>query len=251
MKRLKIKTFLLLGVVTLLVTLSLLLVIEGRSDFSQLAIPDLETDLIRDASGWSAINVPVADTQEMREAVDELLNYDAGLYRVYRKGNLELGVYVAYWRPGKMHYRLIHGHNPDVCWVGAGWKITSAWNGRAWHVEGSLVLKPAQYREMTLGNKSSYILFWHLLDGESFSYDRVGRSPIWSFIRDLWERGLDQNAEQWVIRVSSNVPFEELESDPGFQEIMSSLAELGLREDSPPENSEASSQERFKKTGQD
>ena len=33
------------------------------------------------------------------------LNLDDSLYRVYTNGNVRVGVYVAYWTPGKVSYR--------------------------------------------------------------------------------------------------------------------------------------------------
>ena len=74
--------------------------------------------------GWTRKEQPIADSPEMRQKVDELLSYDDGIFYVYTSGPLRLSVYVAYWQPGKMSARLVAGHTPDVCWVGAGWKCT-------------------------------------------------------------------------------------------------------------------------------
>jgi len=65
--------------------------------------------------GWSAAQRPVADTEEMKRAVAELLNHDAGGFVTYTNGDLQISIYAAYWKPGKMSPRLVAGHTPDVC----------------------------------------------------------------------------------------------------------------------------------------
>lgn len=77
-------------------------------------------------AGWKVDFQPIADTPEMKAKVDELLNYDDAVFTVYTKGSERLSVYIAYWAPGKMSHRLVAGHTPDVCWVGAGWRIVEA-----------------------------------------------------------------------------------------------------------------------------
>ncbi len=75
--------------------------------------------------GWTVKDQPIAETEEMKKAVDEMLNYDDAVYRIYTQGKTTISVYVAYWKPGKMSPRLIAGHTPDVCWVNNGWKCTA------------------------------------------------------------------------------------------------------------------------------
>lgn len=84
-----------------------------------------------DVPGWAVQYLPIADTPEMQAKVNELLNYDDAVYAVYTKGAERVSIYIAYWTPGKMSERLIAGHTPDVCWVGAGWRIVEAKSGRS------------------------------------------------------------------------------------------------------------------------
>jgi len=76
--------------------------------------------------GWSASQRPVADTEEMTRAVAELLNYDGGGFVTYANGDLQISIYAAYWKPGRMSPRLVATHTPDGCWVGNGWVCQSA-----------------------------------------------------------------------------------------------------------------------------
>lgn len=76
--------------------------------------------------GWKVEYLPIADTPEAKAKVDELLNYDDAVFAVYTRGTERVSIYLAYWTPGKMSHRLVAGHTPDVCWVGAGWRIERA-----------------------------------------------------------------------------------------------------------------------------
>ena len=51
--------------------------------------------------GWTVEDVPIASTPEVAKAVDQLLNFSDGIYRVYSSGTKNIKVYVAYWVPGK------------------------------------------------------------------------------------------------------------------------------------------------------
>ena len=41
-------------------------------------------------NGWLATDRPIADSPEMKEAVDELLGFTDGIFRVYEKGGRQL-----------------------------------------------------------------------------------------------------------------------------------------------------------------
>ena len=45
------------------------------------------------------------ETEAQVKAVEKVLNYDDALLRIYRKGDQEFSVYIAYWRAGKMPAR--------------------------------------------------------------------------------------------------------------------------------------------------
>ncbi len=49
--------------------------------------------------------------------------------------------------------------------------------------------------------------------------------------RETVHYALKGSADQYFIRLTSDRPFEEIWQDPGFQEVLTSLAKLGLAED--------------------
>jgi len=191
-------------------------------------------------AGWARTEQPIADSPEMRQKVDELLSYDDGAFYVYTSGPLRLSVYAAYWQPGKMSTRLVAGHTPDVCWVGAGWQCTErgevsnyleanpgtgAYRLHSVPVGGTppsrtdrlqSLLPPAESRTFVAQGTTEYVWFWHLVDGHPQSYDTGGKPPWHAMFTDMIRRGFDQRGEQFFIRLSSPQRLD----DPALQPVL-------------------------------
>lgn len=156
--------------------------------------------------GWTVEYLPIADTPEMKAKVSEVLNYDDAIFAVYTGGPFRLSVYIAYWRPGRMPYRFIASHTPDVCWTLAGWETREAQSGVRLPDGSGGMLLPAEERCMSRNDNVEHVVFWHLLDGESMSYGTVGLPPWYATFTDLFARKFSQRPEQFFIRISSNDP---------------------------------------------
>jgi hypothetical protein len=195
--------------------------------------------------GWTVKDQPIAETEEMKKAVGEMLNYDDAVYRDYTQGNTTISVYVAYWKPGKMSPRLIAGHTPDVCWVGNGWICTD----RDFNYEVSLELgarsldltakssqltahssqlKPAQSGTYEISGNVQHVLFWHLHHGELVAYNTGKQPPWYAGLTDLWRGGFNQRGEQFFIRIASNVPMPEAIKTDALRNAIKALGPLGL-----------------------
>ncbi len=192
--------------------------------------PPLAETISASTAGWTAEDMAIAETEEMKRAVGELLNFDDAIFRSYRKGGWQFDVYAAYWRPGKMSERLVAGHSPDVCWVAAGWKPLSreAPAERNWAAEG------AQYRVFgDNAGRPRNVVFWHVSGGRAVDYGG-GVPPWWTIFSDLKTHGLKQRRSQYFVRVSANVPWDELVADAGFFEVMRSVRSLLEPRDQEP-----------------
>jgi hypothetical protein len=182
-------------------------------------------DLVpKEIAGWAARDGQVAETQEMKRAVGELLNFDDVVLRTYRRGGIEFEIYAAYWGPGKMSHRLIAGHTPDVCWVAAGWtRVDRGERGSA----NARNLDEAQRGEYRIFKDprgvQRFVRFWHLSGGEAVNYDVEGTPPWWAVFSDFKRFGLNQRSSQYFVRVSANIPFAELGEDAGFRAAMAAL----------------------------
>ncbi len=228
-------TFVLGGLVLLA---GLALVLLGSRPLPERTFKGSVKDLLPTAAevpSWTVEYLPIADTPEMKAKVAEALNYDDAVYAIYTHGATRISVYIAYWIPGKMPYRLVAGHTPDVCWVGNGWKPVEAntWKPEAGDLKrasGPLAmvltriaplmqasntthalfenspaqLPPAEYRVMELNGNVERVVFWHLLDGRPMSYGTKGLPPWYAVFSDLLARSLNQRPEQFFIRISSN-----------------------------------------------
>jgi hypothetical protein len=181
---------------------------------------------------WRTQFLPVAESAEMQRAVDELLNFDQAAFARYTLGSVEVSLYAAYWSPGKMSHRLIAAHTPDVCWVGAGWERVEARQTQLWEsgmrvgvgspapvVDAALAAPverltvagaPWEFRKFTLPGRIEYVVFLHLVGGQAINYGVHGAPPWYSFLVDLFARGLRQREEQFFVRISGNRPLSEL-----------------------------------------
>ncbi len=190
---------------------------------------------------WKVEFVPVAETQEMRRAVEELLNFDEAFHMVCTNSSARIAIYVAYWSPGKMSPRLIAGHTPDVCWVGSGWRGISADQmaiglSSSTAVDPSPVLRPAETlgtgsdgtlvlerREFVRDGISEHVIFAHLVGGkngfrlENASLAQGGLLPRW------WRHAAQQREEQFFIRISSDRPLARQLQEPPVRIFLARL----------------------------
>mgnify|MGYP002622645320 CR=1 FL=1 len=177
--------------------------------------------------GWKVQDVPLADSEEMEARVEGILNFSEALFRTYTKPGTELAVYVAYWEPRKMPVRLVQAHTPDICWVRAGWEVEDSRYSVPLSAMG-VPLKPAEYRVMTKDPALQYVYYWHVVGDEIYINRSIGVWDRWDPIKSLFRFGLNQQQEQFFVRVSSNRPVDEIWDDPDVQKIMRDLAELAL-----------------------
>lgn len=180
-----------------------------------------------DTHGWRAQDLPIAETESLKIAVREMLNFSGAVQKRYQSGGREFTVYVAYWAPARMHPRQIAGHTPDVCWVAAGWRMT----GEDYALETRFRDRPlwhAQRRTFTQGGQIRHVLYWHLAGGRLSGFSESPRSRTSEFLDTIRFNPFAVPREQYFIRLSSPEPLEQLWSDPGFGDVMSRLVPLGL-----------------------
>lgn len=194
--------------------------------------------------GWIVEELPLAETEGMRQYVGQLLQFDQYSSKIFRKGDLEAVVYVAYWEPnGKTPFDA-GGHNPDSCWVNSGWTRER----REYSVSGKKIggreLLPFEYGIYSKDDARQPVIFWHLVNGVPFTYktqklgwrdglagviDRAGVR-----IEDLMRVGLNQRREQMFVRISfPNQDMEKVWANPDFQSLLLMVDRLGIFADTP------------------
>ena len=194
--------------------------------------------------GWIVEEQPLAETEGMRQYVGKLLQFDQYVSRIFRKGELEVVFYTAYWEPGGKTPFDAGGHNPDSCWVNYGWTR----DVREYFVSGRAVkgreLLPYEFGIYSKDGTTQPVIFWHLVNGEPFRYENqklgwrdglggaIDRTSV--RIEDFKRFGLNQRREQMFIRISfPNQDMEKVWNNPDFQELLLSVDRLGIFKDTP------------------
>ena len=221
------KTILILGIATLLCALSLqayfVLIPPPERTFNRTLADVLPGNL----PGWKIQDLEIADTPEASVRVSEFLNFDDAIFRAYTKNDTEVGLYVAYWGPGKASYRWAGAHTPDTCWVKTGWNCTK----RQYSVpfrHGDLLFQPAEFGIYETKTDRQNVYFWHLVGNKAYAYKQKGEPNIFGALIDIKHHGLNLRKEQFFIRLSSNKTIDQLKQMAEFSEILDSLADIGL-----------------------
>ena len=153
--------------------------------------------------GWALTARPLAESPEMQQAVENSLNFDDVAFMDFtHPSGTRLSVYIAYWRPRKMATKEVAAHTPDVCWVNSGWKREFGAQVTYW--KGVTNPIPAgEARMFTIGDRSEWVIYWHIVGGEVVNYGRMGMPPWHAVFSDILRSGLSQRKEQLFIRLSS------------------------------------------------
>jgi hypothetical protein len=221
------KIILSLGIAILLLAISL------RAYFAlvpppQATLHEALADIIPSKlSGWKIKDMDMAESPESSARISNFLNFDDAIFRVFEKGDTFVGLYIAYWSPGKASYRWAGAHTPDTCWVLNGWTRTD----RAYSIpfqHGDTHFQPAEYGVYEKNGSAQNVYFWHLVGGTAFGYEQEGVPNIFGALLDIKHHGLNLRQEQFFIRLSSNRSLENLKNTQGFNEILDSLTTIHL-----------------------
>lgn len=177
--------------------------------------------------GWEIQDLAIADTPESSVRILDFLKFDDAIFRSFTKNSAKVGLYVAYWSPGKASYRWAGAHTPDTCWIQIGWECTK----REYSVpfqHGDIPFQPAEFGVYETKTEKQNVYFWHLVGNESYAYKQQGGHNIFAALTDIRHHGLNLRKEQFFIRLSSNKTIDQLKQIDGFSKILDSLAQIGL-----------------------
>jgi len=186
-------------------------------------------DLLPEAQntpGWKVEYMPIADTPEMQAKVDELLNFTDGSFKVYSRGAARISVYIAYWEPGRQTPKEIGRHTPDVCWVKAGWTSEHREVIKGFGVAPGTTITHTECRAFSAQGVRENVVFWHVVGGDIHSYETGGRPPWYAVITDTLRWGADQKKEQFFVRISSNMPIDQVFKEEWVRNLVSSVPGL-------------------------
>lgn len=181
----------------------------------------------REIDGWSYSDYDLATSEESSDRIASFLNFDDSMYRVYTNNDIRVGVYIAYWSPGKVSYRWAGAHTPDTCWVVNGWTRLAREYSIPFEVD-NIKLKNAEFGIYRKDRTIENVYFWHLVGGEPFGYAQKEVPNIFGSLIDIQKYGLNLRQEQFFIRLSSNKKLKALEATDGFKAIIKGLSQLPL-----------------------
>jgi len=184
-------------------------------------------------NGWEMKDEPLANTEAYAQDVRTALNLDDYFYRIYRRADASFAVFVCYWAPNKMPANLVASHTPDRCWSQSGWICDKfdLWRDMP---AGAERLQPGFWRTFRgpAGHRQE-VIYWHLIGGRAqlYSGNRFNQVVNWRFWwKEAFLFGVNGNAEQYFVRITSERPLSELWGMPGFQEMLTRLAGMGVRQ---------------------
>ena len=191
-------------------------------------LDELLSDIVpKQLNGWKITDQDMAESPESSERISDFLNFDDALFRIFKNGDTFVGLYIAYWLPGKASYRWAGAHTPDTCWVQNGWTRLDRKYCIPFENEET-PFQPAEFGIYEKDGSTQNVYFWHLVGGEAFGYEQEGGHNIFAALLDIKKYGLNLRNEQFFIRLSSNKKVEELKKVGGFNQILDSLNEIGL-----------------------
>lgn len=219
--------FFILPAVILAVALSLQVFASVRRSPPRPA-PSLAGIIPTELPGWTGRELPLGETEELKNQVAATLRFDEHVSRLFTRGGVMVTLYAAYWRPDKVPPRAVGVHTPDTCWIQNGWTRLDRTSSVPLSIGPGLPLKPAEFGVYSLRGNTQHVYFWHLVGGQAYSYEQDGLHSLVAPFQDMVSFGLEQKQEQLFVRLASNVPFPEIWNDPGLATLLSSLARLGV-----------------------
>ena len=182
-------------------------------------------------AGWKVHDEPLGPSEAISASALKTLNLDEYVYRAYTKGSTRFAIYAAYWAPGRMPTRQVASHTPDRCWTENGMRCLDM-KFKLPVTVGDRALLPAEWRVFAApGGEVTHVMYWHLVDGELYDYgDRFSAIPHpWLWWKDTVAQVLEGSREQHFVRITSNIPFDQLRRDAGFETALGQLGELTIR----------------------
>ncbi|MBA3848987.1 MAG: hypothetical protein C0502_03200 [Opitutus sp.] len=178
-----------------------------------------------EAAGWQVASAPnlyrfsgILQTEHLVERT---------YFRIADTRPVRINIYVAHWSAGAASVSLVASHTPDACWPGAGWQQEPAPDRQVRLDLAGAALPVAEHRIFRQTTSPQHVWFWHLYNGAVINY----RDPysIPALVELALRYGFRREGPQYFIRLSSNLPWEQLRDEPLVREIFANLGQVGLR----------------------
>ena len=200
------------------ILLSSLALLQLRNRFKDESLTRTFDESVLFATDVLIKELPIAESLEVKEKMEELLDYDKIYFNKYFFSS-PCEIFVTYWSPGKTSLRGKYGHNPDNCWVSSGGVRTDYSSN--YELCGLNQLN-GDWRRFDMRGQDVEVIYWYFFGGQQISTETGTRAPN-SFIGDIASYGLDQRKEHIYIRISTDGSFSDLMDDPEFCSFLTQL----------------------------
>lgn len=212
---------------TALVALAAFFVLATRPS-SEIHAPDLAVEplLPARAAGWQ-VSPPRGDFYRFSGVLQTEHLTERNYLGQIGGQPVQVNVYVAHWAAGAAPVSLVASHTPDACWPGAGWVSQTNAHRQVALTVGGRRLPVAEHRVFQFNGQPQHVWFWHVYNDRVINY----RDPysIPALLEIALRYGFRREGPQYFVRISSNVPWEKLATQPFMLELFSNLAPTGLR----------------------
>lgn len=157
-------------------------------------------------AGWTSRDLPLGPTEVAVEASKEILGFDDHINREYSNGAVTVGVYIAYWKPGKITARMVRGHIPDNCWVAAGWQMSMPADPHFQLLPG-LELERRSF--MTAGQTQD-VAYVQVVGGEVHAFSKAKATGLVDDLMHYWDWDSAGQKDQFFIRISTAASLDDL-----------------------------------------
>ncbi len=189
----------------------------------------LENRLPREIAGWTSIDLPLADTELVKQAVEDHLNYDDYIYRQYTLGGKSVYIYAMFWRQGRISVREMAGHTPDGCWITSGARQKGEKTREAIPYLSGLII-PGEFRFFEFPGSAVpvNVIWWHVWGGEIVPSALEKKSPL-AVMHEVWtwlwvRRG--RPADQIFIRIHTVGDLRSMDENPVLIKFLKLFPEL-------------------------
>lgn len=181
---------------------------------------------------WEVSELPIGETEAVGAATIDVLGSDNIIHREYKKSATVITVFIVHWSAKNSTMpRQIAFHSPDHCWSRTGFERTMLDDYYSLKNQ-SIDVKAGKYREFKSSHQTHYVLYWQMFGKEVLSYtqgDEVVPSDK-TVLDDFFSGRAFKAEEQYFIRITSNVMFDQLSSNPMLNRILTSLSTVGLND---------------------
>lgn len=181
--------------------------------------------------GWTAKDLPIADSDDMVKIVEKTLNYDSYVYRSYQNADVEILLYIAYWKPAQIAPAMVEAHTPDICWVANGWEMHPLPPLTGLKHAGQ-TLDMRQYRRFVVHGQDTYVGFWQINGHQLRDMTSTAEAHLSTWERtkrrfyQVWDGMLNPPGQQVFVRISSSAPLDQLTDTAPFQAVFDLIERL-------------------------